>query len=431
MRKATAMSSSALKLVVISALRFEPDFSVLRELRTCSRKGLESFLTWLDHSGLALYLFARLRDCGELESLPPEFHDALEQRFASNCKRMEGMHCEFSKINSELRKSAIPHAFLKGFTLTPEFCAEPTLRHQSDVDVLVHRDSVGEATQALIACGYSFQGSESGGGLRFATPLQHIPSIQDDIYKVSPHREAEIHTSLWEEIGHVSLIVPENCLERVRNRNFRDIEFFSLSTEDMFLMQVLHAFNHLLGSWVRVSWLWEIHYFLQTHASDEELWQRIIARAGYDPTLRKAIGLVLCLTRKLFGDPVPEALNDWCLETLPDHIETWVRHFGTQWALSELGGSKVTLFIHEEFLNDASKWKNYLLRRLIPVSGKPSIGPIEASDVKTRLAGRVAQLRFSGQRLAFHAREIFVLAREAFRWRQALQASRKGRIISP
>jgi Uncharacterised nucleotidyltransferase len=425
------MRKGALKLAAISTLGLEPDFSGLRELRTCGSKDSANFTTWLDHSGLALYLFGRLRDCGELGLVPSEFRDALEQRVQSNRKRMETMLTEFSKVNTEMRSRSIPHAFLKGFTLTPEFCADPTLRHQTDLDILVHPDSAVEATQALVACGYSLRGTEAGGRLPFATPLQYVPSAQDDIYRVSPHREVELHTSIWEETGHVSFVVPKDCLERARTRNLQDIEYSSLSKEDMFLMQGLHAFSHLLGSWVRVSWLWEICYFLRANLSDAELWQRIIARAGNDPKLRKSMGLVLCLTAELLGGPIPEALNDWCVKILPDRLKTWVRTFGTQWALSELEGSKVTLFIHEEFVDDASKWNRYLLRRLIPALGKPSIGRIEASDVKTRLAGRVAQLKFSSQRLAFHTREMFVLAQMAFRWRQAVQSSRRGRIVSP
>lgn len=425
------MRNRTLKLAAISALGSEPDFSGLRELRTSSSKDSASFLTWLDHSGLALYLFDRLRDCGELGLVPPNFRIALEQRVHSNCKRMDAMVDEFSKVNAELRSRLIPHAFLKGFTLTPEFCADPALRHQTDLDILVHPNSLAEATQALVACGYSFGGTEAGGRLRFATPLQYVPSAQDDIYRVSPHREAELHTSIWEETGHVSLDVPKDCLELARTRNFQDIEYSSLSKEDMFLMQSLHAFSHLLGSWVRVSWLWEIHYFLSTNLSDAELWQRIVARAGNDPKLRKSIGLVIFLTAELFGGTIPEALNDWCANTLPDRLKTWVRTFGTHWALSEFQGSKVTLFIHEEFVDDVSQWNGYVLRRLIPASGKPSIGQIEASDVKTRLAGHVVQLKFTSQRLAYHAREIFVLARQALRWRQAVQSSRRSRIVSP
>jgi hypothetical protein len=425
------MRRVTLKLAVISALRSEPNFAGLRALFACSSKDSADLLTWLDHSGLALYFFARLRDRGELGPLPPDFRDALKRRFHSNCKRMEAMVDEFSKVNAELRSRAIPHAFLKGFTLSPEFCPDPALRHQSDLDILVHADSLTEATQALSACRYSLSGAEAGGGLRFATPLQYVPSARDDIYRVTPHREAELHTSVWETTGHVSLVAPKDCLERTRRRKLRDIEYFSLVTEDMFLMQGLHAFSHLLGSWVRVSWLWEIHYFLQTNAGDAGLWHGIIGRAGHDPKLRKSIGLVLCLTTELFGGPIPEALDDWCLDALPERLETWVRHFGTQWALSELAGSKVTLFIHKEFVDDSSKWRGYLVRRLIPVLGKPSIGRIGASDVKTRLVGRAAQLKFSGQRLAFHARELFVLAGKAFRWRHVLKSRQKGRAVLP
>jgi hypothetical protein len=420
-----AMSKRALKSMAISVLSSQPDFSELNQLRSCTRQDTESFLMWLDHSGLALYLYARLRDSEELSGLPPDFREALDRRFHSNSKRVEGMLDEFSRVNSALRNLAIPHAFLKGFTLVPEFCADPALRHQSDIDILIDPESIPKATQALIACGYPLKSSEAGGEIRFATPLRYVPSAHDDIYRMPLHREVELHTSIWQETGHVSLMVPNDCLKRARSRILHDIEFFSLATEDAFLMQVLHAFSHLLGSWVRVSWLWEIHHFLEAQADESELWQRILIRAGDDPALRKALGLVLCLTTELFGSRVPGVLSDWCVETLPDRVDTWVHHFGTEWALSELDGSKVTLFIHGEFLNDPAKWKGYLLRRLIPAPGRPSIGQIEASDVKTLLMGRLAQLTFAGRRLTFHAREMFVLGWEAIRWRQALQSGQK------
>lgn len=424
------MSKRDLQMLAVSALRLRPDFSGLQRLSACSKRETDSFLTWLDQSGLALYFLAQLRNHDELDRLPEDLRNALERRLDSNRKRMDGMFAEFSKVNSALNDRRIPHAFLKGFTLVPEFCADASLRHQSDVDILVHPDSVPEAAQALIACGYTRKDRGEAAEIRFATPLQYVPSAQDDIYMLSPHREAELHTSIWEETGHVSLAVPQDCLERSRLRIFRGVEYVSLSLPDMFLMQAMHAFSHLLGSWVRVSWLWEIHYFLEANAEESELWQQIITRAGDDPTLRKALGLVLLLTKQLFESSIPVALEKWCVETLPNRVDTWVRHFGTQWALSELGGSKVTLFIHEEFVSDAAQWRGYFWHRLVPLRGRPSLGQIEASDVKTAMAGRVAQFWFAGRRLAFHTGEIFTFAREAFRWRHALETSRKRRAVS-
>lgn len=424
------MTKQSLKMLAISALRAKPDFAGLPELGTCSKRKLDLYLRWLDQSGLALYFLARLRECGQVRQLPPSFREALERRLRSNRTRMDGMFAEFTKVHSALEVRGIPHVFLKGFTLVPEFCADAYLRHQADLDILVHPDSLAEATQALVACGYLRQSSEASVEIRFATPLQYVPSAADDLYRVSPHREVELHTSIWEETGHVSLAVPADCMERARRRAFRGIEFLSLSPDDMFLTQVLHAFSHLLGSWIRVSWLWEIHSFLQAHAGAAELWQQIRSRAGNDATLQKALGVVLLLTNELFQSPVPTILNDLCIRSLPNRLDTWARQFGTRWALAGIGGSKLTLFIHEDFIYDADRWNGYLWRRLVPLRGRPSLGPIEASDVETAVAGRVAQLLFAGRRLAFHTGAVLTLARETFRWRHALQASRKRREVS-
>lgn len=424
------MTKQSLKMVAISALRAEPDFAGLPELSRSSKRKLDLFLRWLDQSGLALYFLARLRECGEARQLPPGLCEALERRLGSNRIRMDGMFAEFSKVHSALDGRGIPHVFLKGFTLVPEFCADACLRHQADLDILVHPDSVAEATQALVACGYLRQSSEAALEIRFATPLQYVPSAGDDLYRVSPHREVELHTSIWEETGDVSLAVPADCMERARRRAFRGIEFLSLSPDDMFLVQVLHAFSHLLGSWIRVSWLWEIHSFLQAHAGAAELWQQIRSRAGNDAKLKKALGIVLLLTKELFDSPIPAILNDLSIQSLPHRLDTWARQFGTRWALADFGGSKLTLFIHGDFIYDADRWHGYLWRRLVPLRGRPSLGPIEASDVKTAVAGRLAQSLFAGRRLAFHTGELLTLARDAFRWRHALQGNRKRREVS-
>jgi hypothetical protein len=425
------MNKRALRMVAISALGTHPDFSNLHLLKTCGRKDVERFLQWLDHSGLTLYFLSRLKDYKGIEHVSVSFREALDRRFRSNCNRVEKMLREFGKVNDALKNRGVSHAFLKGFTLTPEFCPDPCLRHQSDIDILVHSASVQEAMQALIECGYSREDSDVSSEIRFTTPLQHIPSHHDDIYDTSTQREVELHTSIWEKTGHVSLSTPNDCLEKARLRSLRDIDFFSLSAEDMFLMQVLHAFSHLLGSWVRVSWLWEIHYFLKKHAEENELWGAIRTRAGDDPILRKAMGLVLGLTKELFDSSLPELLNDWCVRTLPERVETWMRHFGIRWALSDLEGSKLTLFIHQEFLEDAGEWNAYLLRRVIPVPGRPSIGHIQASDVKIRLMAHASQVMFAGQRLVFHSTALLILAWEGVRWRRALQSGRKRRLVLP
>ena len=145
------MSKRDLQMLAVSALRSQPDFSGLHRLGVCSKRDTDALLTWLDHSGLALYFLTQLRKHGELDRLPASLKNALERRSDSNRKRMDGMFAEFSKVNSALKDRAIPHAFLKGFTLVPEFCPDASLRHQSDIDILVYPDSVA-ASRPSVDC---------------------------------------------------------------------------------------------------------------------------------------------------------------------------------------------------------------------------------------------------------------------------------------
>ena len=424
------MSRGKYKRIAIAALRSRPDYSRLRLLNETSPRERLQFLRWLDHSGLALYFFARLRDARELQNLQPDLRDALGQRYQSNAVRMRSMFADFWAVNAAFRAAGIPHAFLKGFALIPDFCSEMALRHQSDLDILVAPESLFSATQALEGCGYQRLADDDSLEFSFATPLQRVPNLHDDIYQTPPCKEVELRTSIWNDVGRVSLQVPQDCLARSRESNLQGTQFTSLCVEDTFLMQVLHAFGHLLGSWLRVSWLWEIHYFVEEHGGDGEFWRAFQARAGADPRLRRAIGLVVGLTAQLFDTRLPESVRIAYVDSLPERIHAWILHCGAEWALSDISGSKLTLFIHREFFDESQDWSAYLLRRIVPMSQSTSARPSGASDVKSRVKARLVAMSFTMQRLIFHASEALRLAWETIRWKQFLHSSRRQRAAS-
>ena len=407
------------KLAVLGALRAEPDFSKLHLACAGSEREMRVFLRWLDQSGVALYLLWRLRESGEVENVPDHFRVQLERRLESNRRRTELMLSEFQRVSECLRNRSIRHAFLKGFTLVPAFSPEPRLRHQSDIDILISEDVADQARAAILACGYSPRREMHKGETRFAMPLTRIPSAADDMYRADYHRQIELHTSIWDEVGHVGLEVPVDCLERTRVRHIQGFALASLAEEDAFLFQVLHAFRHFLSSWVRLSWLWEIHHFLASRREDTALWLAIRDRAGDDPVLKNAFGLILGLTNQLFGSPIPETLRDWCIETLPDRVKCWLASFGTPWALSDIPGSKVTLFIHNEFIREPGLAK-HLLRRILPFAGRPSLGEMDSSNAETAVRFSIKQQVFRAERLAFHASSMVSLSLDAFRWKHAL-----------
>lgn len=424
------MSSTVLKFAAVTALQSRPDFTGVRLLNHCSDRELRGFLRWLDHSGLALHFFASLRDAAEFGNLRRDLQEALERRLQGNSVRMQALLEDFRCVNAAFRANNFPHAFLKGFTLVPEFCPDVALRHQSDLDILIAPEILPVASMALASCGYQSQANEEPGECVFATPMLRISTLCDDIYQLPPQRQVEIHTSIWNGVGQVSLSVPTDALSRAVSREYFGIVYNSLSLEDTFLLQVLHAFGHLLGSWLRLSWLWEIHYFVSTRTHEEAFWQAFLTRTGEDPRVRKAIGLVLGLTREIFATTIPESLETWFVAPLPERIQAWIKHCGVEWALADISGSKLTLLVHREFLNDTNAWRKYLLHRIVPISAKTSSRHPEASDWETRIQRLIAKLKFAGERLLFHIREGLKLAWESLRWWRILHSNRRNRVAS-
>jgi hypothetical protein len=388
------------------------------------------FLRWLDQSGLALHFFARLRDAGELPNLRSDLRDVLGRRYQANAERMHSMFADFGVVNAAFRAACVRHAFLKGFALIPDFCPDIALRHQSDLDILIAPESRASAAQVLAGCGYQRLANDDPSEFSFATPLQHVPTLEDDIYQMPPRKEVELHTTIWDGVGQVSLQVPQDCLAHTRESRLQETAFTTLCVEDAFLMQVLHAFGHLLGSWLRVSWLWEIHYFVEERRGNDDFWHAFQARAGSDPRLGRAIGLVLGLTEQLFDTRLPESLRDAYIEPLPERIHAWNLHCGADWALSEISGSKLTLFIHREFFDESQNWTAYLLRRIVPTSQSTSARASGASHVRSCVKGRLVPTIFAMQRLIFHATAAVRLARDTIRWKQFLHSSRGQRAAS-
>lgn len=424
------MIKDQLKLAAISALRQQPDFTNLRLFQFRNDREMRLLLRWLDESGLALYLLDRLQKSGEADQLPPGFVHQLELRLQSNRRRTAAISTELDKLSTVLTQRNIPHAFLKGFTLVPDFCPAIELRHQTDIDILVAAEYGDEASRAILQCGYSAEETFPGGEIQFSKPRNWVPSVHQDVYASEFHPEVDLHISVCRDFDHVVLKVPLDYLSRFRIKEVNGVRFSCLSLEDAFIVQVLHAFRHLLSPWIRVSWLLEIQYFMTCHFDDDSLWCGIKARAGDDPLLRNAFGLTLQLTNRLFPSRTPKILQDWCVESLSDSIKQWALEFGMRWALSDFSGSKLSLFVHREFIQNPGVWRSYMWRRMFPLRGKPSIGRVEPLDIKTSISSRKAELIFFARRAFFHTATLGSFALDAIRWFHLRQMTQKQRAIS-
>ncbi len=423
------MRESDLRVLMLAALRPVPDFSRMFLLRHSNASQIRKLLRWLDESGLALYLLTQLQDHGVLGQVPKDFSAALESRLAANQVRTAAMLFEFARLVDSFRENGVQFCALKGFTLTPEFCREVHLRHQTDFDFLVILDSLENAKRSMQSCGYEEGEMTEPGEVTFATPLRHIPTSNDDIYAIPRHREVDLLTTLHLSAHDVSIPMPTPDFNDLKTKILSDIAFPALPLEEMFCLQVMHAFRHLLGSWVRVSWLFEIGYFIDRHHGDEDMWRAIVDRMGCDARTRNLFGLVISLTRALFPRPIPEPLAEWCLQSLPARIETWVAHFGVKTAIADLDGAKFTLFVHREFVDDRAFWTSYVKGRIFPIGRRSSIGRVAITDTRTRITAKVSQWRHTMRRSIFHARSLFTLPVEAMRFRYALRSMERQRVL--
>lgn len=418
------MSRICSKLAILGALRRAPEFVGLRALPAVNSKAGHQLMQWLDQSGLALMLLRRLQKHKATSQLCEAWQEALEARQARNIERMGDMLQEAHRIQAGLLARGVRAACLKGFSLSPDFCEDPFIRHQADFDFLVSTDNVHAAAEFLRCFGYSTAKVNETSETCFVTPLRHIPSAKDDLYALQRHRQVDLHISIWEPCAWLSVEVPRDCLDFAQLQHVNGFEYLALSLEDKFLLQVLHAFRHSMRSWIRLSWLLEIANCMEKHEENAALWSRLIHRAGEERLIRSIFAFVLGLVKQLFGTVIPEPLFSWQSTALSLSLRVWLNNFALDWAMADWPGSLNNLLLAAEFIPNPSHRRKYWQGRLLPGKAQISLGSIATASASSFFQLQTARLQYAAQRAAVHLTDIAGLPRQQFRWRRALGSAR-------
>ena len=355
--------------VATRCLSKPPDPEALDDLGRLGERETKALLKWMDEGGLSLYLLNHLQSFGAQGKLTQAMHQGLVSRLEANRVRAQAMFSEFSRINELFYRCGVQFAFLKGFSLTPEFSPSIYVRHQMDIDILVPPTSVSLATTALRDAGYLLESKHPKGELTFVTSLSESLQQDHEIYGVPRFSRVELHQSPWEEREGISLGYPKELFQVIEEHRVLDVVFPGLSTQAMFMLQLLHSFRHFLSSWVRQSWLYEISYFINRNYSNEELWRDCTEFADTDQYASTACGLILSLCSQLFNVRLPDPLTKSFVSRLPDPIREWARICGERWTLSDSRGSKMNLMIQKRFARDTDFRNKHRSRFLLPVHG--------------------------------------------------------------
>jgi hypothetical protein len=348
---------------VLAFLSGRWDFVALHRFETLDETAGAELLRWLDQSGLALYFAQVLTDSRMLDILSLQLRSELERRLAANRERTEDMLREFSRVNVALQDAGVEYAILKGFALTPEFCSEPHLRHQTDIDVLISANSASITRSSIVAIGYTEEGEEPSGEIRFGIQSGRAASANDFLYESQRHRQVEIHRSFYESVNGVSLRPDENWISHVEWKKLESVRFPVLDQPYRILGQLLHAFRHILHGWLRLGWLLEIDQVLKKCRQDTALWARVEGLMLGDLRVREACGVVLAMTHTAFGTDLPEFIEKRWVAPLRNSLVLWVNNFGLEWMLSDFPGSRSSLLLHREFADSTAAWQKFRLSR--------------------------------------------------------------------
>jgi len=396
----------------------------------------ERTVGWIDRAGLTLYLMERLRACAATEVLPPSVLARFEGNLADNRCRVDHLLYETRCIDEKFDQAGVQYVVIKGFSLWPEFCSNPYLRTQCDLDYLVAKPSLRSAQNVLLEFGYERRGRSDLQEFAFERPLQRVPSPFDSPYKLQTTPIVELHVGIWEDTTHhVPFEEPAFILNSPKLKEWGGLRFPVLSEEDALLLQVLHAFQHLLTHWVKLSWILEIGRFMEKRSQDSLFWKQFTQRLEGSPRLAEFSTIALELTASVFAAPMPEIAEQWRRFLRPS-VRLWLANYGHSWALGErpphkskvFPDSKLSLFLSGEYIPDCRARRDSLRHELMPwkIPGKnPAIvfAPVE-NQPGTRLQALWVDSTYTVQRLSFHGGAGLRYLWELPRWRGLTRSTR-------
>ncbi|HKW24682.1 MAG TPA: nucleotidyltransferase family protein [Terriglobales bacterium] len=375
-------------------------------------------LPWLDSSGLALYLLNRIEDLNAGEMIPSSVLARLRQNREDNTERTAALMDEMRAIHQRFFIAGTEFAVLKGYSLVPEYCPAAALRHQCDLDYLVNPDHLDRASHILHSMGYS-RVRRSPETFTFSRSTGELPS-RDTIYQPALNYSVELHTSLWENDEVAALEALPQVLKRRQFHQASGLVFPVLAPEDRFIHQCMHVLSHTLQFWIRLAWLYEIANFLRRPSTDAGFWRLVEKRIGGRKYIAKAVHLVTLLADRMFSmdTPVPRA-GDY------PFLELWINEYGSRWALHDLPGSKLSLFLFPEFMNQ-EQWQRLEHQRLLPVHRPHAATQLNAAEPRRSLRTQIVESCYAAQRLRFHLNEAAIYLWEKPRWRQRLELLRQS-----
>jgi hypothetical protein len=402
---------------IVDAFRDKPAESLRERFEAFHEQDWSRSSNWLHTSGLALYFLHRSRELSIVDVVPPRILRELEACHGENQVRTEAMFDEFVKVNVAFQRGKLSYANLKGFSLVPRVCTDPSYRYQHDLDFLVSPQDAERCRQMLGKLGYRLK-REHDGSWEFVAGSPEVLSMRD-MYRARAERSLEIH--FVSVRGRGELDPGEDRLLRLQLQAWNGFEFPALSECDKLLGQAQHLFRHLQGEWTRAAWMFELVTAIRSHEGDATFWADTVALLQTMPQRRVGAGVASLIASRAFGITLPDPYFTATVVQLPLRVRLWADRYQEDVVFARHPGSKLYLLLQDVLSQDCAQVRTQRRRKLFPLHLPPRVATVsQGSDIRMQLLGVLAQTRFTWERLCFHVASGLHYKIESARWKKLI-----------
>ena len=286
--------------LLLASARTHLDDACRAQLRALAARDLEwdLFLNTANRHGVAPLVFNALTASGAIDAADARVARLLE-RFAVNAGNSVMLARQLLEVLALLERDGIPAIAYKGPVLATLLYGNLALREFTDLDVLVHRNDVVRAGEALVSHGYEPELTLTPSDERLLLRTRAGYFRRFDRPLASGRVVLELHWRI-----PATFRLDEDFWQRVTSVGLLDRHAAHFAPEDLALILCAHGFKH---GWSQLKWLCDVSELVTKFPVLD--WDRAIRHASQVGGLRVLL-LGCALARSVLAIELPAPIAD-------------------------------------------------------------------------------------------------------------------------
>ncbi len=345
------------------------------------------------------------------DDLPNWVREQIDRKITHNTERFRRIRKVYVEIDSALQSAGAEYIVLKGFAQWPASMQGPHIRTQSDIDLFSPPESILAVRDALSGIGYA---PTPGGEPQ---PKDHLPPMmretawqwRGDYYDPEMPLAVDLHSRFWNEAGErLDAKGVEQFWHRRVERQWGGLACPALHPVDAFGYTALHVLHHLLLDEPTPYNIYELAWFLHSHAEDQGFWTDW--KDLHDDSLRQLEAVSFRLARDWFNCCLHEAVEEE-VGSLSPEVKRWFDRYRESPLDSVVRPNKHGLWLHLSLLRSTRDQAAVFCNALLPVR-VPPVGAVKGWSARTFASFGSYAVR----RLRYHLQSLPATLWEGGRW---------------